>query len=132
MSQAASEDPLRTADLFNEALDLPREERAAFLARAAKDEQQRAAVQRLLHAHGDAPEGFLPGNADDVGDARDPAGERIGSYLLLGRLGEGGMGTVYAARQGERRAALKVLRPDLALRRSARRRLLREAEAANA
>lgn len=56
---------------------------------------------------------------------------RIGRFTLLGRLGEGGMGTVYAAYDDEldRKVALKFLRRGLQHDEAATQRLLREAQA---
>jgi serine/threonine protein kinase len=46
-------------------------------------------------------------------ESHDPA--VIGSYGLIGRLGEGGMGTVYLGRDTQNRlVAIKVIRPELA------------------
>ncbi len=40
---------------------------------------------------------------------------QVGSYAILGRIGEGGMGAVYLGRdQGGRKVAIKVVRPELA------------------
>jgi hypothetical protein len=56
---------------------------------------------------------------------------RLGGYRVLKKLGDGGMGIVYLAEDTalRREVALKVLRPSLARRTSARKRFLREARA---
>ncbi|MEU9026619.1 PQQ-binding-like beta-propeller repeat protein [Streptomyces sp. NPDC048383] len=57
--------------------------------------------------------------------------ERLGTHTLLGRLGGGGMGTVFLARTtGGRLAAVKTVRADLRDRPGYRERLALEAEAA--
>ncbi len=61
-------------------------------------------------------------------------GETIGRYVVVGRLGDGGMGVVLAAYDPEldRRVAIKLLRPDVAPRGSephGHARLVREAQA---
>ncbi|HJL38143.1 MAG TPA: serine/threonine-protein kinase, partial [Polyangiaceae bacterium LLY-WYZ-15_(1-7)] len=64
--------------------------------------------------------------------ASDPTGEgRVGRYVLERRLGAGGMGIVYLARdpQLDRRVALKVLRADQSGDTKARGRVAREAKA---
>jgi serine/threonine protein kinase len=57
---------------------------------------------------------------------------RLGNYSVTGVIGAGGMGVVLLAEDTalRRRVALKVIRPELAYRASARRRFLREAQAA--
>jgi tetratricopeptide (TPR) repeat protein/predicted Ser/Thr protein kinase len=58
-------------------------------------------------------------------------GAQVGRYVVVGTVGEGGMGVVYAGYDPEldRKVALKVLRPERAASPSARARLLREAQA---
>ena len=61
-------------------------------------------------------------------------GNRLGHYLVLEKLGSGGMGDVYVAEDTtlNRRVALKFLRSDVADARDNRGRILREARAAAA
>ncbi|WP_232677973.1 serine/threonine-protein kinase [Nocardioides sp. R-C-SC26] len=57
----------------------------------------------------------------------DPVVSRVGEYVLLAKLGEGGMGIVHLARHPDgRRVALKVLRPHIVGDDESRRRLERE------
>src|SRR5262245_58878403 len=97
--------------LFASVLALPPAERAAYLDRECPDPAVRARVEELLRAH-DQAEGFLDSPATSA-PWPDSAGDRIGRYKLLQRIGEGGCGTVYMAEQEEpvrRRVALKVIK----------------------
>jgi WD40 repeat protein len=78
------------------------------------------------------------GAADPVALLRPPesAGElgRLGGFRVVGLLGKGGMGAVFAAEDPllNRPVALKVMRPELLTQPDARERFLREARAAAA
>src|SRR6266850_6759087 len=106
--------------IFNAALELPVEQRAAYVTKACSDDPDLAAqVDALLRAHEQA-EGFLEVLPVDVNVAKihhhsrsEKDGDRIDHYKLLQRIGEGGYGIVYLAEQEEpvrRRVALKVVR----------------------
>jgi len=58
-------------------------------------------------------------------------GATVGRYVVIDRVGQGGMGVVYSGYDPEldRKVALKLLRPDRASGEAARMRLLREAQA---
>ena len=58
----------------------------------------------------------------------------IGDYLVVRKIGEGGMGAVYLAEDTKlhRKAAIKTMKPELAARQADRDRFLREARAAAA
>jgi serine/threonine protein kinase len=103
--------------ILKSALELPSEERAAYLDKAcARDKELRREVESLI-GHEQAT-GFLETQAfEDAARllARDTShalvGETLGSYKILSALGAGGMGEVYLALhiRTNRRVALKLL-----------------------
>ncbi|MFH1129749.1 MAG: serine/threonine-protein kinase [Pseudomonadota bacterium] len=66
-------------------------------------------------------------------DAKALVGQVLGSYYLLSLIGEGGMGRVYEAEHVKlgRKVALKLLRPEYAVKRDAVHRFFIEAKAVN-
>ena len=99
-------------DLFDRCVALPRTDRAAFLLEScAGDADLEQRVLRLLDAHAQASSLSRPPGAATPADP-----DTVGPYRLLDRIGEGGMGTVYAAEQTapiRRRVALKVIKPGM-------------------
>jgi Tol biopolymer transport system component/tRNA A-37 threonylcarbamoyl transferase component Bud32 len=127
--------------LFGEALDLPRGRRSAFLDGVCAGEPAlRRVVEDLLDGN-DRLNGFLskPGYAQavaEVGMASRTvvltAGVRLlDRYVISGRLGAGGMGVVYRARDEklDRDVAIKMLQRGLWKSDEARTRFRREAQA---
>ena len=130
----------RVSDIFMAVADRPPGERAALLDRlCAGDATLRREVEALL-AHDEKPalvdtpidaarvrramaEELAGGGAGgDVDSVARPAGattaalpKRVDGYEIVGLLGQGGMGTVYRARQAmpTRLVALKVINPAL-------------------
>lgn len=91
--------------LFEAALALPSEQRAAYPAQAcAGDAALRQQVEALLQAHGQAgpfmaePAAPPPGPTVRLSaPVTEKAGDKVGHYKLLQQLGDGGYGVVYTA-----------------------------------
>jgi hypothetical protein len=132
----------RVNDLFHQALDEPRDQRAAFLDRAsAGDDALRDEVASLLAAHDRAGDFIEQPAVEPASLASAPpdappslVGQRIGHYEVRRIIGEGGMGIVYLAddlRLG-RAVALKAVSSRHIGDAGRRERLRREARAAAA
>ncbi|MGH7588536.1 MAG: protein kinase domain-containing protein [Gemmatimonadota bacterium] len=126
--------------LYERARELEPEARAPFVETAGETPELRDEVLSLLGLT-DAAEGFFQCLSEALPApppyARGPElsiGQHVGHYEILGRIGAGGMGTVYRARDTrlERDVALKFLPPHLTSSSEARARLLLEARAAAA
>jgi eukaryotic-like serine/threonine-protein kinase len=129
MSKPMNTSSSREAAIFSAARRLPAGQRAAYLDEMCEgDALLRQKVEELLKAN-DAAGAFLkelatgaeeaevaPGPSGTIRIASNPleqAGDRIGRYKLLEKVGEGGCGVVYVAEQTEpvrRRVALKVIK----------------------
>jgi tetratricopeptide (TPR) repeat protein len=111
--------------LFSAAVELPREDRAAYLTlESGGDAALIAEVQSLLDAH-EQPGAFLDTVTHEFRSqafatssaGRSRIGERIGAYRIVGLLGTGGMGDVFQAvrddDQYRAEVAIKLMRADV-------------------
>ncbi|HEY3913491.1 MAG TPA: protein kinase [Verrucomicrobiae bacterium] len=127
-----NEAPSPEVAVFAAAVELPAEQRGAYLDQAcAGDSALRGRVEALLRVQDEADnffdkigpalrptfaEGLKPDSSGTIhlsGIPTEKAGDRIGRYKLLQQIGEGGCGVVYMAEQEEpvrRRVALKVIK----------------------
>jgi eukaryotic-like serine/threonine-protein kinase len=115
--------PNRDVEVFTEALQLPADERTAYLERVCGgDAKLRQKVEALLHTHdhvGDFLEQSPQKSAVEILSGIPPSekpGDRVGRYKLLQQIGEGGCGVVFMAEQEEpvrRRVAIKMIKPGM-------------------
>ncbi len=115
----------RAEVIFHDLADLPPgEQEEALAARCGDDEELRAFVERLLDVDSVGtddvlrPIAYRTDEDDEADEMSSRVPERIGQYDIIRKIGEGGMGTVFEARQEtpRRTVALKILRPGLASR----------------
>jgi serine/threonine protein kinase len=107
----------RIEDLFFGALDHQQSERTAFLdAQCNGDAELRREIEGMLAAEEKAAvrlAGAVGGAVRSLAETV-PAGSRIGPYLILEVIGEGGMGVVYRARRSDdvfkKDVAIKVVK----------------------
>jgi Tol biopolymer transport system component len=126
--------------LLERVLELEPGERRDFLDEAcAGDEELRREVEALLGAHEQAGSllsspAFGIANQKSADSLRSLTGRTLSHYQILSRLGEGGMGIVYKARDThlDRFVAIKVLPPALVADPERKRRFAQEAKAASA
>ena len=98
--------------LIDDALSLRSDEREAFLRERCPDPEAQAELRSLLRHHDEAPE-FLerpPTLGEGHGEDLSP-GTRVGPYVVLDRIGRGGMGEVFLGTDPRlrRQVALKRL-----------------------
>jgi serine/threonine-protein kinase len=132
MNPAPSDWP-RVRKMFEAALPLPPEERRTYVGAACGTDQVLAErVNELLAAH-ERANGFLktPAPISEFITSAHLEGKKIGPYQVTARIGAGGMGEVYKARDTrlDRTVAVKVLAVDIAHDLQARERFEREARA---
>jgi serine/threonine protein kinase len=132
--------------IFESAISLDSDARQKFIAeRCGDDESLRSEVEKLIASHQQASaEDFIGGHAVADGaellsveveeyKPRLDKGQQFGSYLVLDRLGAGGMGEVYLARDSrlDRTVALKVLSADVSSDKRRMQRFRQEAKVAS-
>ena len=122
--------------IFQAVIEIPSEERAAWLARTcAGDASLQAEVESLLAAH-NQPGSFLDTPAVDLNGNDDDSlvGKSLGRYRILSALGRGGMGQLYRAQDTTlgREVAIKILLPAFSLDQDRLHRFAQEARAASA
>jgi serine/threonine protein kinase len=106
--------------VLQEALELSEQRRKTFLDDACQDDQPlRQEVESLLRQQNVLTEGFLRSPVAVSGqeverDAASWGGRRIGSYVIIDIIGEGGMGSVYRAaradEQYQKQVAIKIVK----------------------
>ena len=110
------------------ALERPPEQRRDYLDQSCTEPSLRREVESLIASYEQGDTSFM--DHPTVGSSEVlTAGSKLGPYEILARLGAGGMGVVYRARDKrlERDVAIKVLPPGLLTDEPERRRFRKEA-----
>jgi serine/threonine protein kinase/Tol biopolymer transport system component len=115
------------------ALERPPEKRRVYLDQACTEPALRREVQSLIDAHEQAETTFMGEQLAGTSETLK-SGTKLGPYEILARVGAGGMGVVYKARDTQlgRLLALKLLPESVLVSEASRTRLLREAQNASA
>jgi serine/threonine protein kinase len=133
------------SQIFKSAITLDSDARRKFVEeKCGNDEALRSEVEKLIASHQQASANdFIGGHAAEAGavllnivEENTPAlnkGQQFGSYSILDRLGAGGMGEVYLARDSrlDRTVALKVLSADVSSDKRRMQRFRQEAKVAS-
>lgn len=102
-------------ELFDELADMPLEQRCRVLReRCGDDDALYAEALEVLNLDSRIRQaGSAPQTTDGMGDL---GGVQIGRYVLVEKLGEGGMGIIYLAEQlrpVRRKVAIKLIKPGM-------------------
>jgi serine/threonine protein kinase/dipeptidyl aminopeptidase/acylaminoacyl peptidase len=126
----------RVEEAYHAALARPPSERDAFLQEACGGDEGLLLEVRSLLGHAEEAKGFLEQPAEEAPTEKVThlRGTRLGPYEISDRIGAGGMGEVYRARDTRlgREVAVKILREAAAGDGDQRRRFEREARTAAA
>ena len=119
--------------LLATALERAPNERRAYLDQACTEPALRAEIESLIAAHEQGGDSFLEPPLKEGTDVLE-SGTRLGQYEILARIGEGGMGVVYRARDARlgRSVAIKILPETFPVDGDHLRRFEREARSASA
>lgn len=107
--------------VFLSALELPEQEREAFVLKQCGDNSSLQAEVQKLVAH-QATSHFLESPASELLSTQDyqpiqeKEGSQVGPYRLMEQVGEGGFGLVFVAEQQapvRRKVALKIIKPGM-------------------
>jgi eukaryotic-like serine/threonine-protein kinase len=98
-------------EIFHQALDLPKDARAAFLdEHCSGNADLKREVRGILNGY-EAQDRLDSANTPELNEG-SREGSRYGAFEIVRKIGEGGMGAVYLARRHEdfeQRAAIKLI-----------------------